>query len=82
VARTVRKTIEQSFERAALGCTQRFAVLEYLVRRHGHTTTGQILRAIDDTDPCASRATVHNNLRSDICRHSARIGTGSRSGPL
>lgn len=57
--------LEAAFDGAALRPTaQRYAVLEFLVRRHAHATAGDIFRAVNRRDPRASRATVYNNLRS------------------
>ena len=53
-----------AFRAAGLRSTpQRFAVLEYLVRRGVHATAEEICTAVNRADPRASRATVYNNLR-------------------
>jgi len=43
---------------------QRYAVLEFLVRHPVHATAEDIFRAVNRSDPRASRATVYNSLRS------------------
>ena len=54
-----------AFRAAALRPTaQRWAVLEFLVRRPVHATAEQVCRAVNRTVPRASRATVYNSLRS------------------
>ena len=45
---------------------QRYGVLEFLLKHPSHPTADQIHRAVNRTDPRASRATVYNNLRSLI----------------
>jgi Fur family transcriptional regulator, peroxide stress response regulator len=44
--------------------TQRYAVLEFLLKSPIHATADEIFAAINRRDPRASRATVYNNLRS------------------
>lgn len=57
--------LDGAFQAAALRPTaQRYAVLEFLARRRVHATAGEIFRAVNRTDPRASRATVYNSLRS------------------
>jgi Fe2+ or Zn2+ uptake regulation protein len=60
--------LREAFRGVALRPTaQRFAVLEYLARRPVHATAEEIYRAVNRTNPRASRATVYNNLR-DLAR--------------
>ena len=62
-----RPEIEASFRRAGLRCTpQRYGVMEFLVRRPVHATADEIHRALNRSDPRASRATVYNSLRALI----------------
>src|SRR5262249_23607982 len=57
--------LEQAFRAADLRpTTQRYAVLEFLVRSPIHATADEIFVAVNRRDPRASRATVYNNLRS------------------
>jgi Fur family peroxide stress response transcriptional regulator len=57
--------LDQAFETAPLRRTpQRYAVLQFLVRRPVHATAEEIFRAVNRSDPRASRATVYNSLRS------------------
>ena len=57
--------MNEAFRAAALRpTTQRFAVLEYLVRRKVHATAAEIFQAVNRSDPRTSRATVYNSLRS------------------
>jgi Fe2+ or Zn2+ uptake regulation protein len=57
--------LDQAFRTAALRPTaQRYAVLEFLVRRNVHATADEIFHAVNRSDPRASRATVYNNLHS------------------
>src|SRR5437870_2952788 len=62
-----RPEIEESFRRVGLRCTpQRYGVMEFLVRRPVHATADEIHRALNRSDPRASRATVYNSLRALI----------------
>jgi Fur family peroxide stress response transcriptional regulator len=57
--------LEQAFRTAGLRPTaQRFAVLEFLAKTPIHATAEEIMAAVNQHDPRASRATVYNNLRS------------------
>src|SRR5215831_5126261 len=48
----------------SIRCTQqRYAVMDYLVRQHGHATADEIFRAVNVHHPRVSRATVYNNVR-------------------
>lgn len=59
--------ILDSFRERGLRCTtQRYGVLEYLQHHRVHPTADEIYRAVNRSDPRASRATVYNNLRSLI----------------
>ena len=61
------REIAAAFRHASLRSTpQRFAVLEFLMRRPVHATAEEILSEINRTDPRASRATVYNSLRTLI----------------
>jgi Fur family transcriptional regulator, peroxide stress response regulator len=54
-----------AFQAAALRATpQRYAVMEYLLRKPVHATAEEIFEAVNRRDPRASRATVYNNLRA------------------
>ncbi|HWB84757.1 MAG TPA: transcriptional repressor [Bryobacteraceae bacterium] len=56
--------LASAFRAAALRPTpQRYAVLEFLVRRSVHATADEIFHAVNRSDPRASRATVYNSLR-------------------
>jgi Fe2+ or Zn2+ uptake regulation protein len=67
VIQNLRREIEDAFQRAELRSTpQRYAVLSYLLSNHEHPTADQIYRAINGSDPRASRATVYNNLHALI----------------
>ena len=60
-----RRKIADAFRGRALRSTpQRYAVMEYLVRTEVHATADEIFRAINRTDPRASRATVYNSLHT------------------
>ncbi len=57
--------LEAAFRAADLRpTTQRYAVLEFLVRHPAHATAEEIYHSVNRTDPRASRATVYNSLRS------------------
>ncbi len=63
----LRSGIEGAFERVSLRSRpQRYAVLEYLMRRPGHPAADQIFGAINASDPRASRATIYYNLHALI----------------
>lgn len=63
----MKSEILEALRDKGLRCTpQRYGVLEYLQRRKVHPTAEEIYRAVNRTDPRASRATVYNNLRSLI----------------
>ncbi len=75
--------LREAFRGVALRPTaQRFAVLEYLARRPVHATAEEIYRAVNRTNPRASRATVYNNLRdlarSGLVREMVSEGRASR----
>ncbi len=54
-----------AFRKRALRCTpQRYAVLQYLMRHPVHATAEEIYRAVNQSDPRASRATVYNSLHA------------------
>ncbi len=60
-----RPEIASAFRERGLRCTpQRYGVLDYLVRHPVHPTAQQIYRALNRSDPRASRATIYNNLRA------------------
>lgn len=62
--RSNKDDIPEAFRERALRCTpQRYAVLDYLMR-HVHSTAEEIFRAINRSDPRASRATVYNSLKA------------------
>ncbi len=57
--------LADAFRAVTLRATpQRYAVLEYLLRKPVHATADEIFAAVNRDDPRASRATVYNNLRS------------------
>jgi Fe2+ or Zn2+ uptake regulation protein len=54
-----------AFRAANLRTTpQRYAVLDFLLQKAVHPTADEIWRAINRTDPRASRATVYNSLNA------------------
>jgi Fur family peroxide stress response transcriptional regulator len=58
-----REEIERAFvERSLRMTSQRFCIMEYLMRKHVHSTADEIFQAINRSDPRASRATVYNSL--------------------
>lgn len=60
-----REEIVQAFERVHLRMTsQRFCIMEYLLRRDVHSTADEVFHAINQSDPRASRATVYNSLNA------------------
>ena len=60
-----REEIARAFDEKQLRMTsQRFCIMEYLVRRPVHATADEIFQAINQTDPRASRATVYNSLNA------------------
>ena len=61
----LREELREAFRGARLRPTaQRYAVLEFLVRRKVHATAAEIFRAVNRGNPRASRATVYNSLRA------------------
>jgi Fe2+ or Zn2+ uptake regulation protein len=65
MASSMMAELEEVFRAAGLRRTpQRYAVLEFLVRTSLHATAEEIFRAVNCSDPRASRATVYNSLRS------------------
>ncbi len=60
-----REEIERAFEARNIRLTsQRFCIMEHLLRRHVHSTADEIFQAINRSDPRASRATVYNSLNA------------------
>jgi Fe2+ or Zn2+ uptake regulation protein len=60
-----REEILRVFEAKGLRVTsQRFCIMEYLLREKAHTTADAIFQAINQSDPRASRATVYNSLNA------------------
>ncbi len=60
-----REEIARAFEASHLRMTsQRFCIMEYLLRRTIHSTADEIFQAINRSDPRASRATVYNSLNA------------------
>src|ERR1035438_2123314 len=60
-----KEEIAQAFEQRNLRMTsQRFCIMEYLLRRHIHSTADEVFQAINKSDPRASRATVYNSLNA------------------
>lgn len=59
------KDLVPAFRSRGLRCTpQRYAVLDWLARRPLHATAEEIFRAVNRSDPRASRATVYNSLHA------------------
>ena len=57
--------IARAFSGCGLRCTpQRYAVLHFLMKHPLHATADEIYRAVNRSDPRASRATIYNNLRA------------------
>jgi Fur family peroxide stress response transcriptional regulator len=60
-----REEIERAFQARGLRLTsQRFCIMEHILRRHIHSTADEIFQAINKSDPRASRATVYNSLNA------------------
>jgi len=60
-----RQKLAAAFRTRALRCTPpRYAVLDYLLRNPVHATAEEVFRAVNETDPRASRATVYNSLHA------------------
>ena len=60
-----REEIARAFETSRLRMTsQRFCIMEYLLRRPVHSTADEVFQAINRSDPRASRATVYNGLNA------------------
>jgi Fur family peroxide stress response transcriptional regulator len=58
------EAIKRSLEGSGLRCTpQRYAVMAFLMKHHGHSTAAEIFEAVNRVDPRSSRATTYNNLR-------------------
>ncbi len=56
--------IKRSLEISGLRCTpQRYTVMAFLMKHHGHPTAAEIFEAVNRLDPRSSRATTYNNLR-------------------
>ncbi len=79
----LKPNIEEAFRASGLRRTsQRFFVMEHLMRHHIHATAEEIFHAVNRTDPRASRATVYNNLhaltRAGLVREVAIDGNAAR----
>ncbi|HXJ41323.1 MAG TPA: Fur family transcriptional regulator [Bryobacteraceae bacterium] len=60
-----RAEIASSFRERGLRCTsQRYAVLQYLLKHPCHPTVEEIHGAVNRRDPRVSRATVYNSLHA------------------
>ena len=60
-----RADISASFREHGLRCTsQRYAVLQYLLKHPCHPTAEEILGVVNRRDPRVSRATVYNSLHA------------------
>lgn len=60
-----REEILKAFEEKGLRVTsQRYCIMEHLLRQMEHSTADEIFRAINQSDPRASRATVYNSLNA------------------
>jgi Fur family peroxide stress response transcriptional regulator len=58
------RQIIQRLEDSGLRCTpQRFSVMSFLLKHHGHPTAAEIFEGVNRLDPRSSRATTYNNLR-------------------
>jgi Fur family peroxide stress response transcriptional regulator len=58
------EAIKRSLDSSGLRCTpQRYAVMAFLLKHHGHPTAAEIFEAVNCLDPRSSRATTYNNLR-------------------
>src|SRR5579883_3128899 len=56
--------VKQSLEESGLRCTaQRYALMAFLMRCHGHPTAAEIYKAVNRVYPRSPRATIYNNLR-------------------
>ena len=61
----IRAEIARSFRERGLRCTsQRYAVLQYLMKHPCHPTVEEIHSAVNRVDSPVSRATVYNSLHS------------------
>lgn len=57
--------IRQFLENSGLRCTsQRYAVMAFLLKHHGHPTAAETFEGVNLLDPRCSRATIYNNLRN------------------
>ncbi len=75
--------IKQSIEDSGLRCTpQRYAVVAFLLKHHGHPTAAETFEAVNRSDPRCSRATIYNNLRdlvqAGVVREVAAEGRAAR----
>lgn len=60
-----RSEIVEAFRRSGLRCTsQRYAILDYLVRHPIHPSAEQVFEAVNRKDPRASLATVYKALHA------------------
>ena len=75
--------IIQRLEDSGLRCTpQRFSVMSFLLKHHGHPTAAEIFEGVNRLDPRSSRATTYNNLRdlveAGLVRQVAAEGRAAR----
>ena len=62
--RRAQAQIAASFREHSLRCTpQRYFILKFLLENQVHATANEIYRAVNRSDPHASRATIYNSLR-------------------
>jgi Fur family transcriptional regulator, peroxide stress response regulator len=60
-----REEITRAFAEQNLRMTsQRYCIMEYLLRRQVHSTADEVFQAINRSHPRASRATVYNSLNA------------------
>lgn len=65
--RITKTELDACFRRAGLRRTpQRYGVLQFLLDHSVHATADEIYKAMNRTNPRASRATVYNSLRALI----------------
>lgn len=65
--RITKAELDACFKRAGLRRTpQRYGVLQFLLGHDVHATADEIYKAMNRTNPRASRATVYNSLRALI----------------
>ncbi len=81
--KSTKPEILEAFRERKVRCTpQRFVILDYLLRNHGHPTAEEIHESINRNDPRASLATVYKSLhalaKAGLIREVALEGTAAR----